>query len=76
MKRISFVIGAGAGAVLLPLLLSIPRLSPAAATSDVADAVMRGDSIAVQALLDKHADVNVAAARWSDRAPLGRVPVR
>jgi len=59
MKRISFAIGAGAGAVLLPLLLSIPRLSPAAATSDVADAVMHGDSVAVRALLDKHADVNV-----------------
>ncbi len=59
MKRIFAALGAGTGVVMLSLLIGIPALSPAAATSDVADAVMRGDSIAVRALLDKHADVNV-----------------
>ncbi len=40
----------------LALLLSVAAL--AAAPSDVADAVMRGDSVALKTLLAQHADVN------------------
>ena len=42
------------------LLLTTPGLS--AATSDVADAVMRGDSAAVRRLLTQKADVNAPQA--------------
>jgi ankyrin repeat protein len=50
------LVGSAAAAVLLSLV------TLGAAKSDVADAVMRGDSAAVRALLAQKADVNVAQA--------------
>ena len=44
------------------LLTSLPMVTLAAARSDVADAVMRGDSAAVRALLTQKADVNLPQA--------------
>ena len=68
MKRLA---GGCAVAVLLSLA-SMPGLG--AAGSDVADAVMRGDTAAVRALLAQKADVNATQARRSDGASLGGVP--
>ena len=62
------------GSSAVVLMLSIAGLS--AARSDVADAVMRGDSAAMRTLLAQKADVNVTqadgatalhwAAHWND----------
>jgi uncharacterized protein len=59
MKRRS--IGSSAGPSLVLLCVSIAILS-AAGTSEVADAVMRGDQAAVEKLVDQHADVNAPQA--------------
>src|ERR1700733_16012088 len=49
------------GSSVVLLCLSLGILS-AAGTSEVADAVMRGDQLAVQKLVEQHADVNVPQA--------------
>jgi ankyrin repeat protein len=49
------------GSSVVLLCLSVGILS-AAGTSDVADAVMRGDQLAVQKLVEQHADVNAPQA--------------
>jgi ankyrin repeat protein len=55
------LVGNSAGSSVVLLCLSIFIVS-AAGTSEVADAVMRGDQAAVQKLVDQHADVNVPQA--------------
>ena len=62
----------GSCAIALLLLWSrCPGLG--AAGSDVADAVMRGDTAAVRALLIQKADVNAQPGRRGDSPALGRV---
>src|SRR4029077_13495534 len=48
--------------VLLLLSVSVSTACFGAVPSEVADAVMRGDKIAVRQLLEKHADANVPQA--------------
>ena len=59
------------GSCAVVLLLSMAGLG--AAGSDVADAVMRGDTAAVRALLAQKADVNATQARRRVGAALGGV---
>jgi len=57
MKRIAV-----GGVASLSLLLFWSIVSPGAGTSDVADAVMHGDRLAVHQLIEQHADVNAPQA--------------
>src|SRR6266480_2399222 len=59
---VKYLVGTCAAVTLLTLLTLLSGVTLAAARSDVADAVMRGDSAAVRALLEQKADVNVPQA--------------
>ena len=61
------------GSSVVGLLLSIAGLG-AAGRSDVADAVMRGDTAAVRALLKTEGGRERHPGRWGDGAALGSVP--